>query len=118
VVFFSILNVTPSERLVLRQWHKPCFREARAANLKSTPLRLITPIGNYMKKFLLGLMAVAAVLLPLSQNAQAHWGYYHHYYGYRHAYWHRVWHHGYWYGGSWYPGYWYGGPVAVVVAPY
>jgi len=26
-----------------------------------------------MKKFLLGLIAVAAVYLPLSQNAQAHW---------------------------------------------
>jgi hypothetical protein len=32
-----------------------------------------------MKKFLLGLMTVAAVLSPLSQNAKAHWGYYHHY---------------------------------------
>jgi hypothetical protein len=42
----------------------------------------------FMKKFLLGLIAVAAVLLPLSQNAQAHWGYYHHYYGgYHHGYW-------------------------------
>ena len=72
---------------------------------------------QYMKKFLLGLIAVAAVLLPLSQNAQAHWGYYHHYYGYHHAYWHRSWHGGYWYGGFWHPGYWYPGPV-VVVAPY
>jgi hypothetical protein len=75
-----------------------------------------------MKKFLLGLIAVAAVLLPLSQNAQAHWGYYHHYYhGYHYAYWHhRYWHHGYWYAGYWYPGYWagYPGPVTVVVAPY
>ena len=75
-----------------------------------------------MKKFLLGLIAVAAVLLPLSQNAQAHWVYYHHYYhGYHYAYWHhRYWHHGYWYAGCWYPGYWagYPGPVTVVVAPY
>jgi hypothetical protein len=75
-----------------------------------------------MKKFLLGLIAVAAVLLPLSQNAQAHWVYYHHYYhGYQYAYWHhRYWHHGYWYAGYWYPGYWagYPGPVTVVVAPY
>ena len=75
-----------------------------------------------MKKFLLGLIAVAAVLLPLSQNAQAHWVYYRHYYhGYHYAYWHhRYWHHGYWYAGSWYPGYWVGypGPVTVVVAPY
>jgi hypothetical protein len=67
-----------------------------------------------MKKFLLGFIAVAAVLLPLSQKAEAHWGYYHHYYGY-HS-WHRgPWHHGYWYGGYWHPAYW--GPV-VVVAPY
>jgi len=75
-----------------------------------------------MKKFLLGLIAVAAVLLPLSQNAQAHWVYYHHYdHGYHYAYWHhRYWHHGYWYAGCWYPGYWagYPGPVTVVVAPY
>jgi len=61
-----------------------------------------------MKKFLLSLVAVAAVLLPLSQNAQAHWGYYHH-----DGYWHhRYWHHGYWYAGYWHPG-----PV-IVVAPY
>jgi len=67
-----------------------------------------------MRKFLLGLIAVAAVLLPLSQNAEAHWGYYHRYYGgYHHAYWH----HGYWYAGGWHPGYCYPGPVTVVVAP-
>ena len=74
-----------------------------------------------MKKFLLGLIAVAAVLLPLSQNAQAHWVYYHHYHGYHYASWHhRYWHHGYWYAGYWYPGYWAEnpGPVTVVVAPY
>jgi hypothetical protein len=47
-----------------------------------------------MKKFLLGLSAVVAVLLPLSQNAQAHWVYYHHVYVYHHAYWNH-WHHGY-----------------------
>ena len=72
-----------------------------------------------MRKFLLGLIAVAAVLLPLSQSAQAHWGYYHHYYGgYHQAYWqHRYWHGGFWNGGYWHPGYWYPGPV-VVVAPY
>jgi hypothetical protein len=29
-----------------------------------------------MKKFILDLSAVAALLLPLSQNAQAHWVYY------------------------------------------
>jgi hypothetical protein len=76
-------------------------------------------INEFMRKFLLGLIAVAAILLPLSQNAQAHWGYYHHYYGgYHQAYWHhRYWHGGFWNGGYWHPGYWYPGPV-VVVAPY
>jgi hypothetical protein len=75
--------------------------------------------NQFMRKSLLGLIAVAAVLLPLSQNAQAHWGYYHHYYGgYHQAYWHhRYWHGGFWNGGYWYPGYWYAAPV-VVVAPY
>jgi hypothetical protein len=72
-----------------------------------------------MKRFLLGLIAVAAVLLPLSQNAQAHWGYYHRSYGYHRTYWqHRYWHSGYRYAGYWHPGYWYSGPVTVVVAPY
>jgi len=47
-----------------------------------------------MKKFLLGLIAVAAVFLPLSQNAQAHWV--HYVYVYHHVYWHHhYWHHGY-----------------------
>jgi hypothetical protein len=47
-----------------------------------------------MKKFLLGLIAVAAVFLPLSQNAQAHWV--HYVYVYHHVYWHQhYWHHGY-----------------------
>jgi hypothetical protein len=72
-----------------------------------------------MRKFLLGLMAIAAALLPFSQNAQAHGSYYHHYYcGYHHAYWHdHDWHGGFWNGGNWQPGYWYPRPV-VVVAPY
>jgi len=71
-----------------------------------------------MKSYLLGLIAVAAAFLPLSQNAQADWGYYHHYYGYHHAYsQHRYWHHGYWYAGQWHPGYWFPGPVTVVVVP-
>ena len=71
-----------------------------------------------LRTYLLGLIAVAAVFLPLSQNARADWGYYHHYYGYHHASWHhRYWHHGYWYDGLWHPGYWYPGPVTVVVAP-
>jgi hypothetical protein len=56
-----------------------------------------------MKKFLLGLSAVVAVLLPLSQNAQAHWVYYRKVYVYHHVYvHHRTWHHDYWH-----PGYWF-----------
>ncbi|MBV8141085.1 MAG: hypothetical protein JOZ60_03475 [Verrucomicrobia bacterium] len=68
-----------------------------------------------MKKSLLGLIAVAAAFAPLTQTAQAHWGYYHQYYEHWH---HRFWHHGYWYAGYWHPGCWYPGPVTVVVAPY
>jgi hypothetical protein len=93
------------------------LNEALAANLKPPP----APKSDhqFMNKFLLGLIAVGAVLLPLGQNAQAHWDYNHHYYRYHHAYWrHRYWHQGYWYYGSWHPGYWYPGPVTVVVAPY
>jgi hypothetical protein len=59
-----------------------------------------------MKKFLLGLIAVAAVLLPLGQNAQAHWVVYRKVYVYHHVY-HRCWHHGYWSGGFWHPGCWF-----------
>jgi len=70
-----------------------------------------------MKKFILGLIAVAAVLLPMSQNAQAHWVYYSHgYWGHHYTYvHHRYWHHGYWYGGAWYPGYWAWAPGPVIV---
>jgi hypothetical protein len=99
-----------------------CARGMGRANSK-VELRTKTtqPKSNneFMRKLLLGLIAVAAVLLPLSQNAQAHWGYYHHYYGgYHQAYWHhRYWHGGFWYGGYWHPGYWYPSPV-MVVAPY
>ena len=54
-----------------------------------------------MRKFLLGLIAVAAVFLPLSQNAPAHWVYYRKIYVYHHVYAnHGCWHHGYWYAGS------------------
>lgn len=70
--------------------------------------------SKVMKKFFLGLIAVAAVLLPMSQNAEAHWVGYHHYwghYGYVH---HRYWHGGHWYGGYWHPGYWYPAPVIVI----
>jgi hypothetical protein len=68
-----------------------------------------------MRKFLLGLIAIAAVLLPMSQNAEAHWvhyGYWGPHYGWAH---HRYWHHGYWYGGIWYPGYWAWAPGPVIV---
>jgi len=55
-----------------------------------------------MKKLLLGLSAVVAVLLPLSQNAQAHWVVYRKVYVYHHVYsHHRCWHPGYWYAGYW-----------------
>jgi hypothetical protein len=61
-----------------------------------------------MKKFLLSLSAVVALLLPLSQNAQAHWVYYRKVYVYRHVYsHHRSWHPSYWYAGFWHPGYWF-----------
>jgi hypothetical protein len=61
-----------------------------------------------MKTFLLSLSAVASLLLPLSQNAQAHWVYYRKVYVYHHVYWHhRHWHPGHWYAGLWYPGYWF-----------
>jgi hypothetical protein len=93
-----------------------CFPHRRQPRIKNYRLK---NNNEFMRKFLLGLIAVAAVLLPLSQNAQAHWGYYHHYYGgYHQAYWHhRYWHGGFWNGGYWHPGYWYPGPE-VVVAPY
>ena len=61
-----------------------------------------------MKKFLLGLIALGAVFLPLSQNAQARWVVYRKVYVYRHVYvHHHLWHHGYWYAGLWHPGFWY-----------
>jgi hypothetical protein len=64
-----------------------------------------------MKKFLLGLLAIAAVLLPLSQSAQAHWCYYRRCYGYHRVYWnHSYWRHGYYWNAA------YPGPV-IVVAP-
>jgi hypothetical protein len=61
-----------------------------------------------MKKFFLGLCAVLALLLPLSQNAQAHLLYVRKVYVYRHVYpVHREWHPGHWYAGFWHPGYWF-----------
>jgi hypothetical protein len=59
-----------------------------------------------MKRLLLGLMAIAAFFLPLSQNVQAHWVVYRHIYVYHHVYWHhRSWQHGHWYAGPWHSGY-------------
>ena len=65
-----------------------------------------------MKRLILSLIAVCAILLPLSQNAEAHW--YHRYY--RYAYCHRYWQHGFWYAGWWHPGYWsyYAGPTVII----
>jgi hypothetical protein len=58
---------------------------------------------EFMKKCFLGLIAAAAVFLPLSQNAQADGGYYHHYYGYHDA----CCHEGYFYVGQCHSGCWY-----------
>ncbi|MBV8814756.1 MAG: hypothetical protein JO271_09710 [Verrucomicrobia bacterium] len=61
-----------------------------------------------MKKFLLGLSAAVALLLPLSQSAEAHWVVYRKVYVYHHVYvHHHSWHPGYWYAKFWHPGYWY-----------
>jgi hypothetical protein len=75
--------------------------------------------SKFMKKFLLGLVAVAAILLPMTQSAQAHWGCYHRSCGYHVCEHRRCWHHGCWYGGCWHAGYWGwdAAPVAVIVAP-
>ena len=65
-----------------------------------------------MKRLILSLIAVGAVLLPLSQKAEAHPVYYYH-----HQYWHhRHLHHGYWYAGFWQPRYcgYYGGPTVII----
>jgi hypothetical protein len=71
-------------------------RQIRDTDSGQIPRLLETKLQNnreLMKKFLLGLVAVAAVFLPLSQNAQAHWV---HVYVYHHVYWHNhYWHHGY-----------------------
>ena len=83
-------------------------RQIRDTDSRQSP-RLLETKNNrkLMKNILLGLSAVVAVLLPLSQNAQAHWVYYRKVYVYRHVYvHHRSWHPGYWYAGFWYPGYW------------
>jgi hypothetical protein len=61
------------------------------------------------------LIAISAVLLPLSQKAEAHWRHYG--YSYHPAYWHhRCWYHGYWYAGFWHPGFWgyYGSPTIII----
>ncbi len=66
-----------------------------------------------MKRLILSSIAVCAVLLPLSQKAEAHWG---HRYWYRYSYSHRYWHYGYWYAGWWHPGYWsyYARPTIII----
>ena len=82
-------------------------RQIRDTDSDQIP-RLIETKNNreLMKKLLLGLSAVVAVLLPLSQNAQAHWVYYRKVYVYRHVYvHHHSWHPGYWYAGFWHSGY-------------
>jgi hypothetical protein len=76
---------------------------------ESSKKQQLTP----MKKLILSLIAVSAILLPFVQNAQAYPGYWHH-----RAYWHhRYWHHGYWYAGYWHPGYWayYGGGPTIII---
>ena len=82
-------------------------RQIRETDSGQVP-RLLETKNNreLMKNFLLGLSTVVAVLLPLSQNAQAKWVYYRKVYVYRHVYWHHQ-HHGYWYAGFWHPGYWF-----------
>ena len=80
------------------------WRQIRDKDSLQIP-RLLETKNNrqLMKKILLGLRAVVAVLLPLSQNAQAHWVYYRKVYVYHHVYvHHRTWHHDYWH-----PGYWF-----------
>ncbi len=59
-----------------------------------------------MKKTILLLLLIGAILLPLSPKAEARWVYYHRD-SYYHPYWHhRYWHHGYWYAGMWHAGFW------------
>jgi hypothetical protein len=103
----EVLKVCPRDRFVIST-----TRNARANpryGFRPIP-RLLETKNNreLMKKFLLGLSAVVAVLLPLSQNAQAHWVVYRKVYVYHHVYSpHRSWHPGYWYAGFWHPGYWF-----------
>ena len=81
--------------LLCNQYNPECDGKS-AIRIRAKFPRLLETNNNreLMKKFLLGLVAVAAVFLPLSQNAQAHWVYY--VYVYHHVYWHnRYWHHGY-----------------------
>ena len=59
-----------------------------------------------MNKFLLGLVAVAAILLPISQTIQARQTYNSRYCDYHYVCGQRLrWHQGYWYGGWRRPGY-------------
>src|SRR5580704_1024211 len=67
---------------VLKVCPRDCFVIITTRNATTNPRYGCRPISQVtwnknnrelMKGFLLGLSAVAAVLLPLSQNAQAHW---------------------------------------------
>jgi hypothetical protein len=89
------------------QYNPEIRRQIRDTDSGQVP-RLLETKNNreLMKKFLLALSAAVAVLLPLSQNAQAHWVVYRKVYVYHHVY-HRCWHHGYWSGGFWHPGCWF-----------
>jgi hypothetical protein len=72
-------------------------RQIRDTDSGQVPRLLETKTIVNMKTSLLALSSVAAFLLPLSQNAQAHWVYYRKVYVYHHVYSnHRYWHHGYW----------------------
>ena len=84
-------------------------RQIRDTDSAQVPRLLKTKDNReLMKKFLLGLSAVVALLLPLSENAQAHWVYYRKVYVYRHVYsHHRSWDPGYWYAGFWHTGFWF-----------
>jgi len=102
---------------VLKVCPRDCFVISTTRNATTNPRygfgqipRLLETKNNreLMKKILLGLSAVVAVLLPLSQNAQAHWVVYRKTYVYHHVYSpHRCWHHGYWSAGVWHPGCWF-----------
>ena len=74
-------------RLLCNQYNPGMRRQIRDTDSGQIPRSLETKNNReLMKKFLLGLIAVAAVFLPLNQNAQARWV--HYVYVYHHVYWH------------------------------